>query len=189
MRLRRPDVPRLRRQIIHDAVRNQRCVTHHRSGCRSWPATTKTVVVHAKQVDDRGHIILGPDAVTHPASVGKEVMRFAPSCGYKRAPEPYGERQVRLTMAMQVSDLTLVEAELDPAKAMWAHLDSIPVGDDVDDLVLDFLMRHDFDRQNDRWLAGNPTECEARARLPETTFLAYRRFDSTIRVAMATGEL
>jgi hypothetical protein len=116
-------------------------------------------------------------------------MRFAPTGRNQGAPKSNGKRKIRLAVAMQVSDLALVEAKLDAPEAMGAYFDAVPVGHDVDDPVFDFLVRHDFDGQNDRCAMVTGRMRVACQITKSPLFFPRRHFDSTIRVATATGEL
>jgi hypothetical protein len=115
-------------------------------------------------------------------------MRLAPTCRNQRPSQANGKWKVGLAVAMEVSDFAFIESKLYAAETVGADLHAIPVGDDVDDCIFNFLVWH---VSTGRMIMVRLARGRMRGscQLAECMFSFEEQFDCTIRVAMATEEL
>lgn len=133
--------------------------------------------------------MFGTNAVTHPARVRQQVVRFAAPGGNQGAAKANRKRKIGLPMSVQMSDLALVQSKFDAAEAVCADFYTVPVGDDVNDAVFNFLERHIYTAgMTGGWLR-QPMNARRVPYGRNPMFSFHMEFDHTIRVATAAREL
>src|SRR5437667_8625958 len=78
----------------------------------------QSFVVQAEQGDDQGHVFRTTDPPAHPARLRQHMMRAGPAARNQFVAAPRRKRQVGQPVAVEMSDLTMVEGELDAAETV-----------------------------------------------------------------------
>ena len=119
------------------------------AGCANVGGDARALVAEAEQLDRLGHVLLAPDRETHPAGVGEDVVRPRAPRVDEHVADRAREREVGQAsgVAVQVTELSLPEPELDSAEPVRVSRHALP----REHLVADALRVHALGRTTGRY--------------------------------------
>src|SRR3989454_8910187 len=86
----------------------------------------QSLVVQAEQGDDLAHVFRTTDPPAHPARLRQHMMRARPAARNQFVADPRRKRQVGQPVAVEMSNLAVVDGELHPAEAVGLRDDTRP---------------------------------------------------------------
>src|SRR2546426_5879592 len=86
----------------------------------------QSLVVQAEQGDDLAYVFRTTDPAAHPARLRQYMMRARPAARNQFVADPRRKRQVGQPVAVEMSNLAVVDSELDSAEAVGLRDDARP---------------------------------------------------------------
>src|SRR2546426_7928936 len=92
----------------------------------TWSNPGQSLVVQAEQGDDLAHVFRTTDPAAHPARLRQHMMRARLAARNQFVADPRRKRQVGQPVAVEMSNLAMVDSELDSAEAVGLRDDARP---------------------------------------------------------------